>query len=147
MKRVEHSGHILIKAVSTGEPDGCDFAIIHVTKEWQARLQRRLEVITLLKEEKRIYYLSYWEGPEGFYKNPEDETLWASQLLQGDTWCFIEFSPNETENLESPENVEALCQLRVYTDGKANYNAYSKNENSEFITDDFTITDVLKINA
>lgn len=146
MKRVEHSAYILIKAVSSGEPDECDFAIIHVTKEWQAKLQRRLEVVTLLRDEAGIFYLSYWDSPEGFYKDAVDKNLWASTLLQRDTWCFIEFNANESANLESPENAEALCQLHIYTDGRANYKAYSKNETGEFITDDFRIADILKIN-
>lgn len=144
MKRVEHSDYILIKAVSAGEPDDCDFAIIHITEQWKGLQQRRLEIVSLLSGEPNFFYLSYWSSPEGFYKNGEDEAQWSSSLLQGDSWCFIEYSQNKSENLETPENVEALCQIHIYADGRTNYIAYSKNETGEFITDDFKIADLLK---
>ena len=144
MKRVEHSDYILIKAVSAGEPGDCDFAIIHITQQWKDLQQRRLEIVNLLSGEANFFYLSYWSNPEGFYKNGEDVTQRASSLLQGDSWCFIEYTQNESENHETPENIEALCLIHIYADGKANYIAYSKNETGEFITDDFKIADLLK---
>lgn len=144
MKRVEHSEYILIRAFTDSEWDNCDFAVIHTTAIWKKTLKERIGKAAAFKEDTNFYHLSYWGSPEGFYKDPEDETQWADAILQQDDWCFIELEEGTLDKLLIPENKLGVYQMIVDKNGAVYYKAYGEYSGEEFYTAEFTAADLLE---
>jgi hypothetical protein len=146
MKRTNNkTDYILMRANTISEWDDCDFAIIHITNEWVQLLEKRLHAINPFTGDNSFYHLSYWESPEGFYKNPDDEMQSADEILHAnEDWCFVLLEENELEKFPVPENSLDAQQLMVDRYGNASYKAYGKYSNEEFYTADIKITALLK---
>lgn len=144
MQRVAKANYILIKANATGENDTCNFALIQLTDSLKQLVKERLAKIDLFKDDEHFFYLSYWAQPMGFYKDPENDEGWSQRLLGKDYWCYMAIEKSELETLLTPENIEGICQMHLFKDGKMCYKCYSKNEQDEFLTDDLPLHEILE---
>jgi hypothetical protein len=143
-KANHHTEYILLRAFVNSEWDKCDFAIIHVTNEWIQTTQKRIESTISFKDDTSFYHLSYWDSPEGFYKDTADKGHGVDEILgDGTDWCFIELIEGELETLPAPENEIGAYQLIVNSDGTACYRAYGEYSGEEFCTVDFRLSDII----
>jgi hypothetical protein len=141
MKKENHNtGYVMLKAFTNSEWDACDFVIVKVTDEWRQVMQKRLELVIPFKEDNSFYHHSYWESPEGFFKNPDDESQSADEIIgENEDWCFVSLEEKELENLPVPENSLECHQLIIDRYGNASFKAYGKHSGEDFYTADFHI--------
>ena len=146
MKRVNHhTEYIFLKAFVKSDWDDCSFAIIHVTDEWIQTTQKRIDAAIPFLEDSGFYHLSYWDKPEGFYRDSSGNSLMANEILSDDSdWCFVELNDNELDVLAIPENYLGSFQLIIYKDGCLCYKAYGEYSGEEFYTFDFRLSDITK---
>lgn len=134
--------YLLLKAFTNSEWDTCDFVIVKLTNEWRQVMQKRLEAVIPFKEDSSFYYHSYWASPEGFFKNPDDESQSVDEIIgENEDWCFVSLEENELENLSVPENSLDCHQLIIDRYGNASFKAYGKHSGEEFYSADFSITE------
>lgn len=142
MKRSEQpTPHIMILADSASEWDNCDFAIIHITEEWQNVMRRRLTKLERFADDDDFCSLRYWDSPVGFYQNNHEKKngIPKDLLKEDEVWCFITFDEGEPDDLILPENRLSTFMLTVYQHETAMYNASGKHTGEEFWTEAFDI--------
>jgi hypothetical protein len=66
------------------------------------------------------------------------------QLPEKSTWCFIEISPDELEELEEVNNELCGDELQIGAFGGGVYQAYGEQGNAIFYTEPFHIPDILE---
>lgn len=149
MKRSDTpTGFVMIKAYNNSEWDFCDYAIIRLTGEWLATLRTRLDAAAAFAGDYTFYHLSYWDVPEGFYTNDEEEEtgVRVTDILQEDEgWAFVETDEDELQSLKIPENSLATFELHLSATGSAHYTVYGKHTGEEFWTAGFDAADLLKV--
>ena len=135
--------YILIKAYTSSEWDTCEFAVVHITNEWKATMQKRLELIAAFKEDYSFYSHIYWDAPEGYYSQltaeDKDYSIIDELLDESEEWCFVTIGENELQSFSVPENKLDTHQLCITKYGLAFFKAYGKHTSEGFYTADFDI--------
>jgi hypothetical protein len=145
MKKSETiTDYILIRATTNSEWDSCDFAIIKLSDEWRDTMQQRIKAVEPFKNDSYFYHLSFWDAPEGFYKNIDEDDLVGEILKTESDWCFIAIDETELEKLPVPENKLEAQQILVMKNGYARFTAIGKHSGEDFYTSDFNINELIK---
>ena len=148
MKKANNeTDYILIKAYTGSEWDACEFAVIHITNEWKAAMQKRLEAISAFKDDHTFYSHIYWDAPEGYYSQltAEDKNYSITDELLGEyeEWCFVTIAENELQSFSVPENKLDTHQFCITKYGLGRFEAYGKHTGEGFYTADFDIASII----
>ena len=145
MKRSDKpTDYIILKAETTSEFDNCEFAVMHITPEWNKRMAGRLQLLKLIQKDNSFTSLAFVETVEGFYTFSENI---HPPFTGRETWCFIEITPAELQEL--PEvNVEITgCNIFFYGGSLACLYASSAEDGVELSTGLFNIRALLEMIA
>lgn len=141
-KSYKPTGYIVVEASTNGEFDTCDFAIIHLTEEWQRNMREHLQLLELVKHGAAFHGLCFWATTMSFYIFSEDVT--KDILPEKATWGFIEMEPYELLDLEEVNNELCGHELQLSAFNTGFYQAYGEQGNATFYTEPFCIADILE---
>ena len=136
--------NILIKANTNSEWDCCEFAIIHLSKEWKKLQATRLEAIKPFTDDYTLQSIRFYSTSVDFYQFGDNGTPDIEELLADKDWAFVEIDKNELDELTPPENSLDFYTLEIHRDGNARYKAYGKHTNEEFWTNKFPLQQLIK---
>lgn len=131
--------NILIKADTNSEWDCCEFAIIHLSKEWKKLQATRLETVKPFTDDYTFQSIRFYSTSVEFYQHNDERTPDIEELLADKDWAFVEIDENELDKLTPPENSLDFYTLEIHRDGNARYKAYGKHTNEEFWTNKFPL--------
>ena len=135
---------ILVKASTNSEWDNCEFAIIHLSKQWKKTQAERLEWVMPLRDKPQLCSLTFRDTAVDFYVVDEENPLDIEQLLNGKEWVFVELDEQEQETFSSTENKLDCYRLIIQPNGIGYYRAYGKHTNEEFWTEEFSLTQLIQ---
>ena len=138
--------NILIKANTNSEWDCCEFAIIHLSKEWKKLQATRLEAIKPFTDDYTLQSIRFYSTSVYFYQFEDNGTPDIEELLSDKDWAFVEIDKNELDELTPPENSLDFYTLEIHRDGNARYKAYGKHTNEEFWTNKFPLQQLTEQN-
>ncbi|WP_270561482.1 hypothetical protein [Bacteroides cellulosilyticus] len=138
--------NILIKANTNSEWDCCEFAIIHLSKEWKKLQATRLEAIKPFTDDYTLQSIRFYSTSVDFYQFGDNGTPDIEELLADKDWAFVEIDKNELDELTPPENSLDFYTLEIHRDGNARYKAYGKHTNEEFWTNKFPLQQLTEQN-
>ena len=145
MKRSDKATpYLLIRAQSNSEWDNCEFAIVHLSEEWQKEQAKRLEAVKPFAGDYTFSSVSYHDAAVDFYCTGGDDQPETETLLAGKTWAFVELDEGEADTFSIPENRMDCYMLVLHSDGMACYKAYGKNTGEEFWTEEFLLTPLIQ---
>lgn len=139
----EVTSHILINAATNSHWDTVDFAIIHLTGLFKITLHQRLETVKKFVADESFYNLIYWEAPLGYYCNPKNKLSTERIIKAGEGWAFVHLDDHEEQTFTVPQNALKSHQLIISKHGYASFKAFSKYRNEEYLTEWFSISQVL----
>jgi len=149
MKRSDQpTEYIFIRAYTNSEWDYCDFAIIHMTKQWRTVMLKRLNLLEPFKDDSSFYSHHYWDSPKGFYTNivdEEDTDITDLILKEDEEWVFVTLAENELDTFPVPESRLGTHQLVLTTFDSARFIAHGKDNSEEFYTADFSIEEFVNL--
>lgn len=137
------TAHILIKATTNSEWDNCEFAIVHLSKEWKKEQARRLEAVNPFAEDFNFQSLNYYDTAVNFYRIDDNDQPDIEKILAGKEWVFVELNEEEQETFSIPENRLDGYSLVVNRNGSALYKAYGKHTGEEFWTEKFSLQQLI----
>lgn len=143
-KSVNPSNHILIKSWTTSDWDQVDFALVELSESFREVLAQRLATAQLFTSDNSFHNLSYWDSPVGYYCNSLNRLHSDDVIPEGEDWTYITLSPEEEEALPKPENQLEGHQMIVTKRGYAYFKALSKHSSEEYLTESFSINELLK---
>jgi len=146
MKRSEKpTDYIFILANTLSQWDSCDFAVIHLTREWREVMRNRFDLIQSFTDDDTFYSHHYWDFPQGFYVHDyEDEEETTLHLLnEGEDWAYIETDDAELATLRKPESSLDTYQLTITRYGTASFSAMGKHTSEEYWTSHFEINELI----
>jgi hypothetical protein len=138
------TSYVLIKAYSNSEWDNCDFAVIHINKDWKKEQANRMQSVKPLGTDIFFREVSYYDTAVDFYKTDEDDRPDFIQWFNDKPMVFVETDKEELENLSVPENKLDCYRLVIYSSGTAMYKAYGKHTGEEFWTEEFSLAELIK---
>lgn len=138
--------NILIKANTNSEWDCCEFAIIHLSKEWKKLQATRLEAIKPFTDDYTLQSIRFYSTSVDFYQSGDNGAPDIEELLADKDWAFVEMDENELDKLTPPENSLDFYTLEIHRDGNARYKAYGKHTNEEFWTNKFPLQQLTEQN-
>ena len=145
MKRSDkRTAYIMLKAATTSEYNECDFAIVHITQEWNMRMAERLQLLKLFQKDDSFISLALREAVEGFYTFPEDIN---SPFTGREAWCFIEITPEELRDLPEINEEITGCNILFYGGSLACFYASTPEDGVELSTVLFNIKALLEMIA
>lgn len=144
-RSINTTEYIIVKALTTSQWDNVDFAIVHLTEEMLANLTLRLKAVQPFRNDNTFYNLAYWDSPIGYYCNPKETPFTETILNKHEDWTFIKLDEDELETFSSPENPLEAHQLLISSHGYANFKAISKYTQEEYMTEWFSISDILNL--
>jgi hypothetical protein len=149
MKRaIQATDHLILRAVTKSSWDDCNFALLHITPEWELIMSRRLMALQPFKSDFDFYCHTYWDAPLGYYSCKEESDI--GQLLQNmeqhhDSWAFVELDdPAEPEGLTMTESDLDTHMMMINADGGAFFMCFGKHTGEEYSTEGFSLTRILK---
>ena len=140
----ETTDYIIIRAETSSHLDKVDFAIVHITEEFTAHLQRCLSAVQLFQNDAIFHNMAYWYSPLGYFSNAKHQLFTELILNPDENWAFIKICLNELTQFSSPLNLMEGHQLIISSHGHANFKACCKNSLEEYWTDSFSIPEILK---
>lgn len=132
----------MLRAGNEHPMDYVDFAIVHITPEWERQiLKRRADSCHLFSAEG--FYQIMFEGfPAGYYASDED-VMDIEDFAAGETyWCFIEISPGELAALDGRNGDFKTGYLCFNEEGQAFYK--SSDDNDAYETAPFDVFEVCR---
>lgn len=135
---------ILVKANTSSEWDNCEFAIIHLSKQWKKTQAERLKWISPLQDKSYLCSLTFRDTDIDFYVVDEQTPFEIEQLLNGKEWTFIELDEQEQETFSLTENKLDCYRLIIQPNGLGYYRAYGKHTGEEFWTEEFSLTRLIQ---
>lgn len=144
-RSINTSEYIIVKALTSSQWDKVDFAIVHLTKEMLASLKLRLTSVQPFRNDNTFHNLAFWDSPVGYYCNPKGTPFTETILNKHEDWTFIKLDKDELESFSIPENPLEAHQLMISGHGYANFKAISKYTDEEYMTEWFSISDILNL--
>lgn len=145
MKRADkNTGYLMVRAYTGSEWDICDYAIIKIDKAWIQTMQQRMAAVEPFKKDNLFCGLSYWDAPENFFKDNEDDTITADGIIGEEDWCFVETTKEELESLPQPESRLDTHRLMIDRYGNFCYKAYGKHSGEEYYSTDVSFEKLLE---
>ena len=130
--------YILLQAATNSEWDSCEYAILHLTKNWRKNMAHRRALFTPLKQEVGFAYAAFYDFHIDFFiGSDQQDTL--EMLADGTSWTFIETTEEEIHALPTPDNSLDDHSMRLFADGMARFIAYGKHTGEEFFTGSINI--------
>ncbi len=140
----------MIKADTNSEWDSCDFVLLHLTPDYISMLRERVSLAIRLAETADLYYLTFSDGPKGWYKYPidnscqestdEDETDAWKELPDNQEWAFIDLQDHsELTSVNRPQQKLNILQMNVFTNGDIRFIAFGEHSDERFWTARFSL--------
>ena len=143
MKRSDKpTEYIMLKAETTSEYDECEFAIMHITQEWNKRMTERLQLLKLFQKDNSFTSLAFSETVEGFYTFPDGE---KEPFIGREAWCFVEITPVELQELPEVSEEITGCNILFYGGSLACFYASTPQDGVELSTGLFNIKALLEM--
>lgn len=137
------TNHILIKAWTNSDWDYCDFALINLSNKWIEMQKGRLEAIKPFTNDFIFHSLCFYDESVTFYRIDENDSPDIEKLLENKSWAFVKLDDNELDNLIAPENALVYHKLVIYRDATARYEAFGKHTDENFVTDAFSLKELI----
>lgn len=134
--------HILLKANTNSEWNGCDYAVITLSKNWKKEQAKRLEAVAPFAGDYSFQSLSYFDTAVDFYSTGKVNQPGVEQLLTGKDWAFVQLEEGEQDTFTQPENGLEYYSLVIHRGGTASYKAYGKHTGEEFWTEQFSLNTI-----
>lgn len=138
------TGYILVKATTNSEWDYCEYAIVHLSKEWKTEQTKRLALVTPLKGVYHFSSMNFYDTAVDFYRTGENEQPDIESILGDKEWVFVELDEEEQETFTVPENSLDCHRLVLSANDTAYYSAYGKHTSEEFWTERFLLTQLIE---
>lgn len=143
-KSINPSNHILIRSFTTSDLDKVDFAIVELTESFREALSKNLTIIQLFASDSSFHNLSYWNSPLGYYCNSLNRLITEEIIPEGEDWTYIILDQGEEDAFGKPINQLEGHQVIITKNGYAYFKAFSKHTNDQYLTESFSINQVLK---
>lgn len=149
MKRASQAtNYVILRAVTKSSWDSCNFALLHITPEWELIMSQRLMALQPFKSDFNFYCHTYWEAPLGYYTCDEESDIDLLLLLmeqRHESWAYVEFDdPEEPARLEQPQSPLDTHMMMINADGGAFFMCFGKHTDEEYSTEAFSLTRILK---
>jgi hypothetical protein len=135
--------HILLKANTDSEWDDCTFAIIYLTEQWRQLLAERASWLIPCKKDSSFFSLTYWDSHIAFFihtGDDQEDALYGSDLMEEDEiWSYVSVTEDELDRFKRPENKICVYQLRIMSDGYAQFQAWGDHTHEKFYTEQFEL--------
>lgn len=141
------SSYMLINARTNSHWDTVDFAVIHLTEWFKNALRQRLSTVQQFVDDESFYNLIYWDAPLGYYCNPKNKLFTETIIQAGEGWAYIRLDDHEEQTFTVPQNALEAHQLIISKHGYASFKALSKYTNEEYLTEWFSIPQILDYTA
>jgi|SRR5215217_1130434 len=140
--------YVIIRALTKSDWDQCNFALLHLTPDWDLVMSQRLLALQPFRGDLHFYCHTYWDSPLGYHICSHESDI--GQLLlnleeQHETWAFVELDDlDEPGRMQLPESDLDTHMLMINADSSAFYMCFGKHSSDEYSTEGFNLNVLLK---